>query len=248
MRKFFLLTVMLVPLILFSQGQPAASSDGFKSAQNFYQPSGNRSIPPGTLVWSQLPNCSGSIYASQMDLVTPFDARLADDFMFDTYPGPIGAVRWWVGWWNSAVYAAPASFNIYIYDDNACIPGTVVAQWNIPFAEANEDAGCLISWPSREYWGVLDPVFEPVVDEHYWIVIQPVLAFPPQTGMLVSTTTALCPTRQNFPYIGINWATIDYYDMAFELYSYSEVPVGNWALLLGGILIAVFVFFRFRRS
>ena len=248
MKKLVLLFLLLVALVLFSHGQPAASSAGFKTGQNYYQPSGNRSVPPGTVVWSQLPDCEANIWACQLDANTPFDARMADDFIFYNDPGQIGAVRWWIGWWNPPNYAAPASFNIYIYDEVSCFPGNVVAQWNIPLADAHEDNGCLISWPSREYWAVLNPPFQPAVNQHYWIVCQPVMNYPPQTGAMMSNTQNLCNAKLYFPLLNFYWATLEEYDMAFELYANVVIPVSGWALLLGGVLIVLAVFFRYRKS
>jgi hypothetical protein len=172
---------------------------------------------------------------------------MADDFLFTTDPGPIGTVRWWIGWWNPPNYAQPTSFNIYIYDNTNCFPGNVVAQWNIPFADSHEDAGCLVNWPSREYWALLNPPFQPIINQHYWIVCQPVINFPPQTGAMMSATQNLCRARLYFPYIGYNWASVDEYDIAFELYTAPIIPVSNWALFIGGILIALVVYMRFRR-
>lgn len=248
MKKFLLLLVLLLPLVMFAQEQPAASSTGFKTGQNFYLPSSTESIPPGNLVWSQPPDCDANIWATQLDNNTPFDARMADDFLFNTDPGPIGAVRWWIGWWNPPNYVPPTSFNIYIYTDASCTPGSLVTQWNIPLADAHEDGACLIAWPSREYWALLNPPFQPVVNQHYWIVCQPVMNYPPQTGTMMSTTQNLCPSKLNFPYIGYYWATVNEYDMAFELYSKKVIPVSGWALLLGGVLIAMAIFFRYRKS
>lgn len=247
MKKLITLFVLLVPVILFSQVQPVASSKSFKSAHQFGQISGNRSIPPGTLVWSQPPDCDGFVWACQMEPNYPFDARVVDDFLFTAFPGQITAVRWWIGWFNPAEYSAPSSFNIMIFDDNNCLPGNTVAAWTIPFAEANEDAACLINSPGSEYWATLNPPFIPVPGQHYWIVTQPVMGFPPQTGIPPSITENLCPARQNFPLIGINWENLER-DIAFELYSAEEVPVSTWALLLGGVLIAAVIFFRYRRS
>lgn len=248
MKKLFFLLALLVPLVIISQGQPAASSSGYKTGKNFYQLPASESVPPGTLVWSQPPLCDGNIWATQLDNNTPFDARTADDFRFDADPGPIGAVRWWTGWWNPANYVPPTSFNIFIYDDINCTPGNIVAQWNIPLADAHEDAGCLVYLPSREYWALLNPQFQPVVNQHYWIVFQPVMDFPPQTGAVMSATQNLCQAKLYFPYLGYYWVIVDEFDMSFELYANATVPVAGWALLLGGVLIVLAIFFRYRNS
>jgi hypothetical protein len=247
MKKLVLLLALLVPYVLIAQDQPVASSAGFKTGQNNYQPSAKESIPPGTLVWSQLPNCEGDLWSSQSDLVYPFDSQVADDFLFTTDPGLIGAARWWIGWWNPNTYAAPSSFNIFIYNDVSCTPTSIVAQWNIPFAEAHEDAGCLIFLPSREYWAELDPPFQPVPNQHYWIVFQPVLVYPPQTGIPTCSAQTLCSSRLNFPLNNFYWTDLQT-DIAFELYVCSSVPISNWALIIGGVFIALAVFFRYRKS
>jgi hypothetical protein len=250
MKKLIMLIVMLVPLVIFSQGLPVASNAGFTSNQHYDVSTGTRSIPPGTLVWSQPPDCNTG-WACQNDPVYPFDAKSADDFMFAASPGQITAVRWWILWWNDPVYEAPTSFNIIIYDDNNCIPGNIVNSWNIPFAAANEDAGCSTTNPSREYWATLNPPFTPVAGQHYWIVTQPAgVTFQPQTGTTGSQTANLCLGRQDFPLLGSYWIDLGT-DLAFELYTSSapplETPVSPWVFLLAGVLIASSVLFRYRR-
>jgi hypothetical protein len=249
MKKLIIILVMLVPIILLAQVQPVPSTVGLKSTQQYNQSSGERSTAPGLLVWSQPPDCTSNLWASQLDNVYPFDAKIADDFLFASSPGQITAVKWWIGWFNGA-YVAPGSFNIFIYVDNNCIPGAQVASWNIPFANSNEDAGCLTLWDSREYWATISPAFIPVPGQHYWIVIQPVENFPPQTGLPASLTQNLCAARQDFPFLGYYWTTIDTFDTAFELYAGgpSPTPISNWVFLLSGLLIAGAIFFRYRRS
>jgi hypothetical protein len=258
MKKLSVLFLLLWPFILFSQVQPTTSSAGFKFTGTIEQPSPNRSIPPGTLVWSQLPDCGdfGAAYASQSDLIYPFDAKTADDFLFASSPGPITAVRWWTGYWNPD-YASPLSFNIIIYDDAGCLPGNEITSWNIPFAGSNEEAGCYYYFPSREYWATLSPAFNPVPGQHYWIAIQSVLIFPPQSGCATSLTQNLCTAAQRFdPFNGPFWYSITpptgypTPSLAFELYASDvpfETPVSSWALVLGGVLIATAIFLRYRR-
>ena len=250
-----LLFVMMVPLIVFSQTQPVPSTLGIEKIKKIDAPSGNRSIPPGFLVWSQLPDCEGNVYSSQLDQTYPFDFKVADDFLFAASPGPITAVRWWLGYWNPDAVGAPTSFNILIYNDLACLPGNLVTSWNIPFANANEDAGCSLYFYSREFWASLVPAFNPVPGQHYWIAIQPVMIFPPQSGLMLSTAQNLCPAAQYFdPFTGPYWYTIDpalAIDVAFELYTSSpppfETPVSPWVFLLAGVLIASSVLVRYRR-
>ena len=251
MKKLSILFAMLVPMVLLSQGQPVASTVGFDGQKKFDVPSGNRSVPPGILVWSQLPVCDAA-YACQFAANYPFDALAADDFLFAASPGQITAVRWWVIWYEAGYtpYVPPTSFNIFIYSDNSCIPGSPIATWNIPLADANEDAGCSTFYESREYWATLSPAFVPVPGQHYWITTQPVMDFPPQTMINSSTTLNLCGARQYFPEAGLpDWTDIGI-DFAFELYAGEgpePVPVPNWALLLGGILIAGAIFMRYRK-
>jgi hypothetical protein len=246
MKKLILL-LLLVPVIAWSQGQPKASNKGTKSPGVPASAPSNRSLTPGTLVWSQLPDCaSGVIWSSQLDNVQAYDLRAADDFLFTTAPGEITAVKWWIGWFNGT-YAAPSSFNIYIYDNASCLPGTLIATYNIPYANANEDGSCNTGgFDSREYWATLSPSFVPVANQHYWISFQPVLPIFPQTGMIATPSVTLCSGAQQFlaPWGAVNPAV----DFSFELYaSNQEVPVSNWALLAGGVLIAAAIFFRYRR-
>mgnify|MGYP001171479880 CR=1 FL=1 len=249
MKKHVLLFVVMLPFLVFSQNQPVISINGQTTNKHFDVSSGSRSVPPGTLLWSQPPYCENA-FASQLAPNYPFDAKLADDFLFPVAPAQISAIRWWQIWFNGG-YAAPSSFNVFIYNDNSCLPGTLVNSWNIPFLSSNEDAGCSVSFESREYWASLNPAFVPASNQHYWIVIQPVLDFPPQTMLMESTVDNLCSAAMIFPEIGLyGWEAIDT-DIAFEMYGVMspplETPVSSWALVLGGVLIAGAVFMRYRR-
>lgn len=252
MKKYVVLFVVMLPFLVFSQSQPVISINGQTTNKHFDVSSGSRSVPPGTLLWSQTPYCENA-FASQLAANFPFDARLADDFIFAVAPGQITAVRWWQIWWSFGYtpYVAPSAFNIFIYNDNTCLPGTLVSSWNIPFASSNEDAGCSVSYDSREYWVTLSPAFVPLANQHYWIVIQPVLDFPPQTMLMEANEDNLCSAVMDFPEAGYDgWNAINT-DIAFELYGDMatpvETPVSSWALVLGGVLIAGAVFMRYRR-
>ena len=249
MKKLNLFFLVLGPVMVFSQSfQPAGNNQNLKSDNWINHNATNRSVPTGTLVWSQLPVCDGYGFAhsSQLDPVGGFDFRVADDFLFTSYPGSIGAVRWWIEWYNPNSYEQPTSFHIYLYDNNNCLPGNLLAQWNIPFDQAHEAETCdLGGYISMEYWATLTPAFIPSVNEHYWICIQPESTIPPQTGIPEAGTRTLCNAAQQYlaPY-----APLYNRDAAFELYSTESVPVSNWALLAGGVLIAAAIFFRYRRS
>jgi hypothetical protein len=248
MKKLITFLCLIVPLIILSQGQPVSSTIGLTGKTGNYEPgNATRSIPPGILVWSQLPNCDGFAYSTQLDNVNLFDFKVADDFLFSSPTGQITAVRWWIAYYNPG-YGQPASFNIIIYDNNNCIPGNLITQWNIPFASSNEAPDC----PNNatfvhQYWATLTPAFVPVPGQHYWLVIQPVMVFPPQTGWQVSATSNLCSAVQWFPpQYGDVWTPLQT-DMAFELYASNQTPVSNWALVLGAVLIGIFVFIRYRK-
>lgn len=252
MKKYVVLFVVMIPFLVFSQNQPAISINGQTTNKHFDVSSGSRSVPPGTLLWSQPPNCINA-FASQLDSSYPFDAKLADDFLFPVAPAQINAIRWWQLWYLGGYtpYVAPSSFNIFIYNDNTCLPGTLVNSWNVPFSSSNEDVGCSSSFDSREYWVSLNPAFIPVSNQHYWVVIQPVIDFPPQTMIMESTVDNLCSAVLDFPEAGYYGWTAITTDVAFELYGDMqaplETPVSSWALVLGGVLIAGAVFMRYRR-
>jgi hypothetical protein len=249
MKKLITFLFLIVPLIILSQGQPVSSTIGLTGKIGNQEPANpDRSIPPGTLVWSQPPNCAGNIYASQFAANWPFDVRVADDFLFSSAPGQITAVRWWAGYWNPG-YGQPVSWNIFIYNDINCLPDGLVTQWNIPFASSNEDPDCPNSpWSVHQYWATLTPAFNPVPGQHYWIVIQGVMNFQPQVGWLESTASNLCPAMQWGPYFyGDDLWHVLPVNMAFELYATPATPLSNWALILGVVLIGTFVFIRYRR-
>ena len=249
MKKLITILMMLIPALLLSQKLPVESSSKvFQKDENTNQQSISRNIPPGYMIWSQLPCYGDQIYASQLSTSTPINAKVADDFRFTTDIGYISAVRWWISWWNPGEYVQPTAFNIHIYEDDESAPGTLLAEWSIPFADVHEDYGCLMNYPTRDYWAMLDPVFFPEVNKYYWISFQPVLEFPPQTGIVIAPGNRLNNQMQIFPELGITeWTATPEHDMAFELYSAEihAIPLENWALYIAVILMLVFLVIRF---
>jgi hypothetical protein len=115
--------------------------------------------------------------SAQDDQAYPFLSELADDFHFDEDTEVVD-VHWVGGYWNGVT--APFDWRIRFYEDAGNVPGALFAG---PF-EFTWDEISKISLGS-EYWEC--SVFLPEVVtftgcEKYWVSIQGVGIFPPQSG------------------------------------------------------------------
>ncbi len=185
----------------------------------------------GDLVWAQNPDCRNiALFPSQLSLSgSLFDARSADDFMFEEAPGTITCVRWWAGEFNGAPpYISPTSWNIFIYNNiNDCYPSNAAATWEIDAVDCHETLYCTDQRELYSYWARLDPPFVPQTDTHYWMVIQAVMDYRPQIGWVnTSEPVQLCSGLTLFPEVGYtDWTPHSSpMDHAFELYAIQSDP------------------------
>ena len=175
-------------------------------------------------MWFQPPNINSGITASQSATNYPFDARIADDFMYVSSTSSIGTIRLWMSEWNGAPpYVSPYSFNIYIYTNYpggaGCYPTNVIRSWSIPASQCSEelfDADTM----TYSYLAKLSPPFIPETNMHYWISIQPAVDFNPQSGLRLSAYDVnLCTAMQVFVLAGLpDWTPLSGGDMAFAVY------------------------------
>jgi len=171
----------------------------------------------GETKWEQLPNGGGAM-ASQDDVVYPFTADLADDFMGDG--DDMVGVGWWGSYWNGTV-AAPDAFNINIYADNGGMPGDLI--YSDQTAEYNETVGAPNGYCSQI------ETFNKAEGVTYWLSVQAVLVFPPQWGWVGGDGNGV-GVYQRFPLLGFDdWtdsvtAFGNVRDAAFVLYN-DEVVV-----------------------
>jgi hypothetical protein len=256
-KLIFIFSLILVTVVVFSQGQPKSWSGaiGYNPAHN--PPSSPPAddlqlLPADPLLWSQGPGCGGSCSSeiiSEYGLVS----NCADDFIF-TSGKNITAARWWFGVYGGP-YSTITSWNITIYDNATCLPGDIVQQWIIPFNLSNEFLQCTLTY---SYWADLSPSFTASANTVYWISVQTGdHVYPGQWGWDAIITENGCQGAFKSDYFGFSQYVptstvfVDPLDFSFELYGNEagpvETPVSTWALFIGIGLILIVVVIRFRR-
>ena len=172
-------------------------------------------------VWSQPPDLTSTLlHTSQVDPAYPFDAKTADDFMFQSFDGNINRIHWWSRQLR-ADPVTPASWNILIYYDSGIgEPGDLAASWNIPGEECQEN----LYYRDKdiyEYEAALSPAFSPKPGVKYWLVIQADVTWMPQAYWVVSRNEVRLETGTSiFPEVNIpDWTPHSpAADQAFELW------------------------------
>jgi len=172
---------------------------------------------------------TGTGLGSQLDSDWPFNAQVADDFMFSSEV-EIHAVQWWGQFFNlQAGSPVTTEFNIIFYEDDGsgnmptgAGPGdptpTAVAVYNLP-----EVTGTTVGADRYEYQVNLPDVFVAEADQKYWIAIQWVGFFSTigQWGWLTNgdNPNQLSESVQGFPFLDMDyWEITGEGDMAFRLY------------------------------
>jgi hypothetical protein len=196
------------------------------------------------LLWDNYPFGSNPSYkSSQLDLVYPFDAQMADDFEIDgSWFDPIDAVEWNGGFWNGTPLTVP-EWRIIFYDDDGGRPtggpddptGTARAVFTMG---ADDVQVTPESDGSYTYYTEALKFYPEIWEGRMWIAIQPVLPFPPQWGISEAAGSLQGYESQfGFPLLGYDyWTPVseafgDEFDMAFRLYA---IP-GPGALVLLGL-------------
>lgn len=246
--KKYLLALMLLCAFSFSFAQPYATvKEGYVTGKQVkeFPSSPNRTIPPGTLLFSNpfaCPPVNG--LRSETNLT---NSEVADDFILNSN-WSVSIVRWWFFMLDN-----PATTNwiIRIYNNSDCLPSSLVSTWNIAAADVNYEFVCSEFGNSiYDCWANLTPPFSAVSGQHYWISIQAVgiTEFWSTSTNLFTCIGAFKSAFFGFPNFGPDTGELGGIpsDFAFELYG-SRVPLSNWAIILGVILIGTFVFIRYRR-
>ena len=172
-------------------------------------------------VWSQPPDVTSTmLHTSQKDGAYPFDAKTADDFLFEFFVGNINRIHWWSRQLR-ADPVTPESWNIFIYEDSGLgEPGALAASWNIP----GDECGETLYYRNKdiyEYEADLQPGFTPEAGEKYWLVIQAELTWTPQAYWVVSRNDVRLETGTSiFPEVDVpDWTPHSpAADHAFELW------------------------------
>jgi hypothetical protein len=252
------LLLSLTVLFLFAQSQPVTWSGaiGNDPARNLQTlPADAPQLAPSDpLLWSQGPDCNAT---GSSEIISAYGlvSNCADDFVF-TSGKNITTAGWWFAPFNGA-YSPFSTWTVTIYDEAACLPGSIVQQWIIPFNMSNEFLYCTNGYYS--YWADLTPAFTAAANTKYWISVQAGdHDFPGQWGWAMHAQLTGCEGAFKSAYFGFP----DYVpagglvftfptDFAFELYgtgtAIPETPVSNWALFIGIGLILVIAVVRFRR-
>jgi hypothetical protein len=162
--------------------------------------------------------------ASQWDPSFNFDPIVADDFTLDTGSNVVHQVHWIGGYWNPVT---PGYFDweIVFYEDrgDGQAPGaTYAGPFTYTYTEAHETP----SGSYYSYWVNLtsDVTFSPTTK--YWMSIQGIGTYPPQSGWGVHTAPingAVCKLKSI--YFGYpDWTDLGFGDCAFQLYGPFQEP------------------------
>jgi len=212
---------------------PTASAPAEASKVN--TPSGGPKRAAGSkadVIWDNGGD-TGYAYASQLDLVYPFDAQVADDFILSANYN-ITDVHWWGAFWNGPPDEVdPCDFYIYIYADDGSgnqPTGAGMAHPGVT-ALATYFFSQITGYPlspngNYEYNVTLSPPFGATGGVKYWIAVQAVFPFQPQWGWVNTDGVQLHTAVQGFPLIGNPFWTLDTgADMAFYLTGESPCPM-----------------------
>ena len=127
-----------------------------------------------------------TLFAAQLDDITPYDGYPADDFQFEI-DSRVSDVHWIGGYWGSNYQSAKFNWNIMFYKDrgDGNAPGTLIAgPFNYTQDECNpilvDDTGNSIYY---KFSADLPDVLKFNASEKYWISIIAVGQIFPQSGI-----------------------------------------------------------------
>jgi len=148
-----------------------------------------------TIIWNNgAPTDYWYIILSQLDKVFPFNAQVADDFMFEDSDKEVLGVSWWGNFWGVGKPFDPVDFNIHFYADdgtgNAPTGGgmenpesTALKSYFIQNVSGINDSG------QRLYSVDLSTPFDALKGEKYWLVVQAVFEVLPKWGRVTNEGT-----------------------------------------------------------
>jgi len=215
---------------------------------------GNRETPPGQLLYSQPFSCLP--WNAVPSIANEPVVQVADDFILTTN-AHISIIRWWFLLYNNS----PNSLDwiISIYNDQNCLPNSLAMTWTIPADSVHFAVDCNGAYGIHEFWSRLYPQFTPVPGQTYWISIQALgsdlnywacYGYPGQylncSGVFKGEMYGVYEFMSINDFVGVAM------DFNFELYSdepgYTTlVPLTNWALSIGILLIVIGTGLRYRR-
>lgn len=177
------------------------------------------------IVWDNgSPTDNWVLILSQIDFSFPFNAQVADDFMFEDGDVEISGVHWWGNFWGVGEPFDPVDFNIYFYADdgsgNAPTGGgmeepetTAIASYFLQNISGVNNSDQLF------YSVELPNTFLAIKGVKYWLVIQAVFDILPKWGRVTNDGDVhLSPSVYGCPLLGVAfWTNLGYGDMAWYL-------------------------------
>jgi hypothetical protein len=228
-KNFLLASVLLVlvPVAFAFQPEVSSGATGLLMPYHYFGDSGR-----ADLIYDQSLTTGIELISSQNDSAVPFNSRVADDFSVSA-DVVLSEIEWWGGYYNGS--GSFTSVNLEIYDDDegpGGDPGTG-AIWtaNVPYADCDETyIGSIGSGEMYKYYVVLgaSDQFSLTAGTTYWLSIQPVMDYPPQTGLVAQEhengeSVYFVSEYFGFPSWIEGWQVfLDEYDIAFNLYGGSD--------------------------
>ncbi len=248
MKNFKILSVLLLCLLFLT----GIAQQQVPYKITYQQAQGHQQTGPAD-AWETCPTTS--IFSQPPSMPTdPWGAYTSDSFfpylVYENYTGvsdPIGTVHFWglnLLWdydWYNCTAEDPMTFEIIFYQDNAGVPGAVVYSETIPIVR---DATGLFynGWPLYHYKAVLSNSVDLAGG---WISVQGVSVGIPDNCVFLWMSSEI---GDFFAYQlqPPNMVPLEK-DLSLCFEAGAEVPLAPWALILGAVLIAGAVFFRYRR-
>jgi len=189
-------------------------------------------ITNDNIIWDNgSPTDDWALILSQLDEDWPFNAQVADDFMFEEEDTGVWGVHWWGNFWGVGDPVDPLDFNIYFYADDGT--GTAPTGGGMEHPETTALASYFISGVSgvndsgqRFYSVDLPTPFTALLGEKYWLVAQAVFPALPKWGRVTNNGTIyLAPSVYGWPLVGDPfWTDLGYGDMAWYLTGEAPIP------------------------
>jgi hypothetical protein len=258
--KKITLLLLLVGMMWISMAQVTPKASDFSG--NVKTPeivsNSNRSIPQGTLVYSQIFFCPPpSGLASSTNYYYSYGpTETAEDFILASAAN-INIVRWWF-----FINDNPLTTNwiIRIYDNANCLPSNLITTYNLMASDISYEFVCTtFGLPVYDCWANLGSAFSAQAGVHYWISIQADGGYEWWCESNTYGYYVNCLGAFKSPFYGYDdfVPSNSYYalgynaDFSFELYTSeappSETPISNWAIGIGIFLILAAAVVRFRK-
>jgi hypothetical protein len=194
-------------------------------------------LAPGSkqgIIWDNVMDYSYGLGATQWDETISFDALIADDFMLDANL-QVTRVDWLGGYWGGPPDDGDFNWEVVFYYDfgDGTKPGATIATYSFANADVNETFIEGSPGGSNFYSYSVD-LPTPVgcdAGTKYWISVQGIGVYPPQSGWGIHTSLLLHEAVFKSVYFGFpNWTNTSSVfgiavDAAFQLTGESPCPM-----------------------